>query len=62
MCIEYNGRQYYEPVAKFGGDDGFNLVKIRDFTKINYCKNKNIKLYIIKYNENCIKSLENIFN
>jgi len=51
LCIEYNGRQHYEPVQIFGGDVGLGKTKIRDNIKINFCESNNIKLLIIKYDE-----------
>lgn len=57
LCIEYNGKQHYEPVSIFGGIDGFNIQSLRDNIKIEYCAKNNIKLLIIKYNENIIDIL-----
>lgn len=50
-CIEYNGRQHYEPVTAFGGEEGFNLVILRDSIKTKYCSENDISLLTIKYNE-----------
>ena len=54
-CIEYNGKQHYEPIDFFGGDCGFKEQQIRDMVKNKYCYENNIKLLTIKYDEN-IKS------
>ena len=62
MCVEYDGRQHYEPVEKFGGDDGFKSVQIRDKIKTDYCKINNIKLLRIKYNEKILEVLDNYLN
>ncbi len=48
-CIEYDGRQHYEPVSAFGGDEGFKKVKILDKIKNQYCKKNGIKLIRIPY-------------
>jgi hypothetical protein len=49
LCIEYDGRQHYEVDEYFGGIDGFNLTKKRDFIKNKYCENSNISLLRIPY-------------
>lgn len=51
ILIEYNGRQHYEPVDCFGGEDEFKNVVRRDKIKENYCKENNIRLFIIPYFE-----------
>lgn len=50
-CIEYNGKQHYEPIEWFGGIDGFHTQQIRDEIKKNYCKNNNLNLLILKYDD-----------
>jgi hypothetical protein len=50
--IEYDGLQHYQYVPFFHGDEtGFELQKIRDNIKTNYCKDNNIKLLRIPYTE-----------
>ena len=49
ICIEYDGRQHFEIVKKFGGLEGFIDTKIRDTIKNTYCKKNNIKLIRIPY-------------
>lgn len=64
-CIEYDGRQHFEPVEKFGGDKEFELTKIRDGIKNSYCENNNINLIRIPYTKlNKIEEIltNNIFN
>jgi len=58
ICIEYNGRQHYEPVEAFGGEKEYENVKLRDEKKKEYCKNNNIKLIVFKYDQ----SLDDIKN
>jgi len=58
-CIEFNGKQHYEPIKYFGGIDYFKLINERDKIKSKYCNENNIRLIIIKYNENIINSLKN---
>mgnify|MGYP003516976219 CR=1 FL=1 len=62
-CIEYDGRQHFEPV-NFGNSSKkevlnyFEETKIRDGIKNDYCKNNNIKLIRIPYTK--LKNIENI--
>ena len=51
LCIEFQGRQHYEPVKAFGGDDGFDRSLKNDKIKELFCLDNNIKLIKIKYNE-----------
>jgi hypothetical protein len=62
LCIEYNGIQHYKPVNNFGGSERFlNQIK-NDNIKKKYCDNNNIKLLIIKYNDNILEVLINNIN
>jgi Zn finger protein HypA/HybF involved in hydrogenase expression len=56
-CIEYNGRQHYTPIDYFGGEEAFKYQLIRDNIKGEYCKNNNIHLIIIKYDEDVLEKL-----
>lgn len=49
ICIEYDGKQHYEPVEYFGGEDRFIIQKQNDEIKAQYCLDNNIKLLRIKY-------------
>lgn len=51
IAIEYNGKQHYEPVDYFGGKKSFELQQKHDKIKENYCKENNIRLFIIPYFE-----------
>lgn len=59
-CIEYNGLQHYEPIKYFGGEKKLKQQIINDDIKDTFCKDNNINIYVIKYNENIEKSLKNI--
>jgi len=48
-CIEYNGKQHYEPINYFGGSITYNKTILRDNIKINFCKENNINLLVISY-------------
>jgi hypothetical protein len=52
MCIEYDGRQHFEPAECFGGEEGFIETQQNDLIKNNYCKKNNITLLRIRYDEN----------
>lgn len=62
LCIEYNGEQHYKLIQCFGGIKKFNEQKRRDKIKKNYCFANNIKLFIIKFNENIENKLNLIFS
>jgi len=51
LLIEYDGKQHYKAVRKFGGKKAFESQKIRDEIKNKYCIENNIKLLRIKYSE-----------
>ena len=51
ILIEIQGKQHYEAMAKFGGDDFFEEQKIKDNIKLEWCKSNNKKLYVICYKD-----------
>lgn len=57
LCIEYDGEQHFVSKKHFGGEQGLKIRQKRDKIKHNYCKENNIKLLRIKYNENIKKIL-----
>lgn len=59
LFIEYNGEQHYKPIKYFGGQLKFEKQLQRDEYVRQYCKDNNIRLIEIKYNENLIKKLDN---
>lgn len=60
--LEYNGKQHYEPIEFFGGTENFIEQQKRDNLKLEYSKNNQIPLFIIKYNENIEEKLEEILS
>jgi len=56
-CIEFDGEQHYRPLNFFGGNKRFEEQKLKDNLKNKYCKDNNIKMIRIKYNENIIDKL-----
>jgi len=47
--IEFNGRQHYQSVGKFGGNRGVNRQKYNDNLKRQYCLKHNYKLISIPW-------------
>ena len=58
LCIEFDGKQHYEPSEHFGGQKAFEKLKINDKIKNDYCEENYINLIRIKYNE--IDNIEKI--
>lgn len=50
-CIEYNGKQHYEAIDYFGGEESFLAQQNRDKIKEKYCQDNNIKLIVIPYKD-----------
>lgn len=57
ICIEYDGKQHFEPVPYWNGEKGLEITKLRDQIKTDYCIKNNIKLIRIDYNENIYEKL-----
>ena len=51
ICIEFDGRQHFQIIEKWGGIDELASTQKRDQIKNEYCHNNNIRLYRIKYDE-----------
>jgi len=62
FCIEFDGIHHFKPIEAFGGIENLNRIKKFDIIKNNYCKENNIGLLRIKYNQNIIKKLDKLFN
>lgn len=46
-CIEYQGRQHFEPISNWGGVDGLKKIQKRDKIKKDYCNRNRIKLICV---------------
>lgn len=57
-CIEYNGKQHYESIDFFGGEEYFNILQDYDNRKKDYCKEHNIPLLILNYKNNHEQNIE----
>jgi ssDNA-binding Zn-finger/Zn-ribbon topoisomerase 1 len=55
--IEFNGRQHYEPVMAFGGEQSFLETLRRDNIKREYLKKNNIKLLEVHYKNDDVETL-----
>lgn len=49
ICIEFNGKQHYEPIKFFGGHSTFQIQQINDSIKEKFCINNHINFIIIPY-------------
>ena len=57
LAIEYQGRQHYEPVPFFGGEDGFQQTQERDKLKTRLCSENGIIMVYFRYNESITHDL-----
>ena len=58
--IEYNGIQHYIPTEHFGGELQFNQQIKRDTDLRQYCKNNNISLLEISFQDNVLEKLNEL--
>lgn len=58
ICIEFDGKQHFESIEKWGGNEGLELIQLRDSIKTEYCKQNDIPLLRIKYDENVENKLK----
>ena len=49
MCIEFDGKQHFEPIEYFGGQEKFEIQIKHDKIKDNFCKENGISLLRIPY-------------
>ena len=62
LCIEYDGKQHYQSVEFFGGQEGFQNRVLKDIIKDNFCRISGIQLLRISYTQDIIRTLENNIN
>jgi very-short-patch-repair endonuclease len=58
ILIEYDGKQHYELVVRFGGENGFIDIKNNDNIKTKFAENNKITLIRISYLDNIEKILQ----
>ncbi len=51
MAFEYQGRQHYEPVEFFGGEDAFIRLQKQDIRKNERCKSNRVMIIYWNYDE-----------
>lgn len=61
-AIECQGRQHFEPVDFFGGEDKFFYNKDLDNKKRKLCEENNIKLFYINYSDNIKDKISEILD
>ena len=57
VAIEYQGKQHFEPVEFFGGDDAFQDLRRRDKIKAELSRANGVKLVYINYWEDITPAL-----
>jgi len=54
LAVEYQGQQHYEPVALFGGEEGFKNTQVRDERKRLLIRANNVRLLEWRYDTSII--------
>lgn len=62
ICIEFDGEQHFRPLGFSGGKEGLNRTQKNDKIKNEYCKNNNINLIRIRFDENIIEELKHFLS
>jgi hypothetical protein len=57
LAIEYQGRQHYDPIEHFEGEDGLRRTQERDARKSLACEENGISLVLFRYDENLNRSV-----
>jgi len=57
IAIEYQGRQHYEPVAFFGGEEAFAANRVRDQRKAELCEQHGVRMIYFRYDEEITRDL-----
>lgn len=56
IAIEYQGRQHFKPIKKFGGKEGFEKTKFNDYVKYDLCNKNNLKLFYFTFDKRDLPS------
>lgn len=59
-CIEFDGKQHYEPADFFGGIEAFEKLKTNDRIKDDYCEDNFINIIRIRYDQ--MDKIDSILN
>ncbi len=57
LAIEYQGKQHYESIEFFGGEESFEKAIMRDELKLKKCKKNNVTLVYFNYKEDLTEKL-----
>lgn len=57
LAVEYQGKQHYEAIQHFGGEEGLVRTQERDKLKAKFCKQNNVDLVYFTYTENLTEKL-----
>ena len=60
LCIEFDGRQHFEVIKRWGGEDGLKDQQKKDKIKTEYCLKNKISLLRISHKENIYNKLKQI--
>lgn len=60
VAVEYNGRQHYEPISYFGGEESFKYRKELDEQKLRVAKENNTVVFIHKYDDEIESTLKEV--
>ena len=60
ICIEYDGEQHYTPIFKFGGNNKYEKIVIKDNIRNIYCRKNNIYLLRITYKDDIQEKMNNL--
>ena len=61
LLIEFDGKQHYEVVDYWGGEEGLNDRKRRDQIKDDWARDNNMNLFRIRFDDDLEESLDSIF-
>lgn len=57
LAIEYQGRQHYEPIEHFGGQEAYERTCARDQMKASLCESNGVRLLYFRYDEDVTEKL-----
>jgi len=61
IAVEYHGKQHFEPVEFFGGEEAFKKTVERDLRKIKLAKRNGVKLFVIAEDDDQDELIQNIY-
>jgi len=63
ICIEFDGKQHFEPIEHFGGLETYERLKVNDKIKSDYCEDNFITLIRLRYDQidNIVETLTKYF-